>query len=168
MTPEQLYFNTMLEYRSGKLYRRNSTSGCDIDKPVGTVEKKGYLSFRMDYRFLKVHRVVWVMFNGPIPEGMQIDHIDGDRANNKIENLRVCYQSSNQHNRKLNSNSSSGVKGLRWHKRDRLWVARVQTRGDRIERRFEDREDAVQWLIETRILLHGAFVNHGVHKKDQI
>lgn len=43
----------------------------------------------------KTHRVVWELFNGPIPEGLVIDHIDGDKHNNKISNLRCVTKQQN-------------------------------------------------------------------------
>lgn len=46
----------------------------------------------------KVHKLVWEAFNGPIPEGMQIDHRDGDKTNNMLENLRCVTPKENQHN----------------------------------------------------------------------
>tara|TARA_R110001583_G_C5453918_1_gene391184 strand:+ start:64 stop:663 length:600 start_codon:yes stop_codon:yes gene_type:complete len=55
-----------------------------------------------------IHRIV--MGN---PEGMDIDHINGDRLDNRKENLRVCTRSQNSQNKKLRSNSKSGFKGVR-------------------------------------------------------
>ena len=48
--------------------------------------------------FFYVHRLVYTAFNGPIPEGMQIDHIDGDKSNNKLTNLRAVSPKVNSNN----------------------------------------------------------------------
>ena len=47
------------------------------------------------------HRIIWEMHHGPIPKGMQIDHIDGDCANNKLENLRLATNRENSCNREV-------------------------------------------------------------------
>ena len=59
-----------------------------------------------------VHRVVYILCNGEIPEGMVIDHIDGDPFNNKINNLRAVTKKINARNTKLSSANTSGVKGV--------------------------------------------------------
>jgi hypothetical protein len=46
-------------------------------------------------RTLKVHRIVWEWFNGDIPQGIHVDHIDGDKTNNHIDNLRLLSASEN-------------------------------------------------------------------------
>ena len=59
------------------------------------------------------HRVIWELFNGPIPEGMVIDHLDGNSSNNLISNLALKTPSGNQRNRKKNKNNTSGKTGVR-------------------------------------------------------
>jgi hypothetical protein len=59
----------------------------------------------------RAHRIIWMMFNGNLPKE-QLDHIDGDRANNRIENLRECSNTENQQNRKLNKDNKTGFTGV--------------------------------------------------------
>lgn len=66
------------------------------------VDKKHYL----------VHRVIYELIVGDIPEGMMIDHLDGDYRNNAIENLRVVTRSVNARNAKKNDTNKSGVAGV--------------------------------------------------------
>ena len=63
------------------------------------------------------------MFNGYFPQ--EVDHIDGNKTNNKIENLRAATKSQNQHNSKINKNNKSGVKGVCWDKRKNKWKSQV-------------------------------------------
>jgi hypothetical protein len=68
-----------------------------IDMPDGS---KGYRNVRLPdesgrWRTFKAHRLVWWWHHGPVPDGLQIDHIDGDKSNNRIENLRVVTQAEN-------------------------------------------------------------------------
>jgi hypothetical protein len=54
-----------------------------------------------------------------------LDHINNDRHDNRIENLRAVSARQNQHNRSINKNSTSGVKGVYWHKQSGKWMAKV-------------------------------------------
>lgn len=58
------------------------------------------------------HRIIWELISGPIPEGLQIDHIDGDRLNNRIENLRLVTPALNMRNRATGKHNRSGTKGV--------------------------------------------------------
>lgn len=62
---------------------------------------------------LYVHRIIWEMINGPIPEGMVIDHIDGNTLNNKLENIRLVTRTQNQRNSKTPRNNTSGEVGIK-------------------------------------------------------
>ncbi len=59
-----------------------------------------------------VSRVIWEMVHGPIPEGMIIDHLDGNALNNRIENLACKTRGENMHNRKINKNNKTGFPGI--------------------------------------------------------
>lgn len=59
---------------------------------------RGYLTVYANKKMYQVHRLVWEAFNGPIPEGYTIDHIDTDRTNNKLNNLRCCTLKENVNN----------------------------------------------------------------------
>lgn len=69
-----------------------------------------------------LHRHVWAQANGPIPEGKVIDHINGDRYDNRLENLRLVTQGQNLMNRP----SSVGVV---WSKQARKWQAQIKVGG---------------------------------------
>lgn len=66
-------------------------------------EWNGYLTVNLktvdsQHLFFKYHRVIWYYFNGEIPEGYEIDHINGDRADNRLENLRIVTHTENVNN----------------------------------------------------------------------
>ena len=84
-----------------------------------------------------------------------IDHIDNDRANNNIHNLRIATISQNQMNRKLNKNNKSGIKGLRFSKN--RWLAQIRFNHVNIHKSFVNKEDAIQFLFNNRPKLHGDF-----------
>ena len=71
------------------------------------------------------HRIIWEMCNGPIPDGMLVDHIDNDATNNRLSNLRLATKSQNGMNRGANKGSLSGLKGVWQDKRDGAWQADI-------------------------------------------
>src|SRR5215469_1292035 len=82
------------------------------DKPAGKAHCRGYLRITLDYKDYLLHRLAWLLGHGePVP-GM-LDHIDGDRRNNRIANLRAATQSENNWNSRLRKNNLVGVKGVR-------------------------------------------------------
>lgn len=110
----------MLIYRDGCLFKPGS------DKQVGYFEKSnGY--WRHTYKGKKQynHRVIWWMHYGDIPSGMQVDHINQDRTDNRIENLRLVTHQENNRNKGLNKNSTSGYLGVSWSKAYSRWVAHI-------------------------------------------
>lgn len=101
------------DWLSGMNYQIKKASKGD---PVGTVDtsKKGYSkwSLKVNNKTYTISRIVWEIFNGPIPKGMQIDHINGNSLDNKISNLRLVSNRQNSHNQKMKSTNTSGVNGV--------------------------------------------------------
>lgn len=93
-------------------------------KEAGGFSPAGYRLAYAQGRLIPSHRVAWCMYYGDWPAG-QIDHIDGDRANNRINNLRVVTIAVNLRNREYKPRGRSGVVGVYWHKRSRKWQARL-------------------------------------------
>jgi len=102
-------WNKIFEYHKGNLLRKYSK---DPLNHVGWVNSCGYLQTEYAGKTYMVHRIIWEMFNGALAREQQIDHIDRDPLNNKIENLRVCTQSQNQINSRTPRNNTSGYKGV--------------------------------------------------------
>lgn len=87
---------------------------------AGSVKADGrYRSFVYQGRRYYSHRVAWEIAKGPIPEGMCIDHIDGDGLNNRLKNLRVTTLSGNQRNSRLAKSNRTGVAGVHHHSNGR-------------------------------------------------
>lgn len=104
-------------------------------------DKDGYLIGRLDGRRRKAHRLIWKMVHGTEPQ--EIDHIDGDRTDNRPGNLRSVSKAVNARNRALQSNNTSGCVGVLWTK-DR-WEARIKLNGrTTCLGRFHNFEDAVK------------------------
>lgn len=71
----------------------------------------GYITIQVDGQSYHSHRLVWLYNYGEFPEE-QIDHIDGSRNNNKLENLREASHSENMRNSKIRSHNTSGITGV--------------------------------------------------------
>lgn len=98
-------------------------------KPALTaINSVGYRVGAINGHQYLAHRVVWALANGEWPSD-QIDHINGCRTDNRIVNLRQTDHKWNQRNRRLNSNSQSGVTGV--HFRGGRWVAGIVADGKR-------------------------------------
>ena len=112
------YLHQLFEYREGKLYwkiqRTNKTKAGML---VGSFAE--YNTVCLNRKKIGVHRIVFMMFHGYMPDF--IDHIDGNRLNNKIENLRPATNIQNQQNAKLSVKNTSGYKNVCWAKSHNKW-----------------------------------------------
>jgi hypothetical protein len=103
-------------------------------------------------------RLVWMWHYGEDPGDLEIDHIDGNRANDRIENLRLATRSQQQWNVATNSRNTSGVKGVSFYKRLGLWRADIQVNGkQKTLGYFKERAQAVSAYKQAAVVLHGAF-----------
>jgi hypothetical protein len=104
------------------------------------------------------HRIISEMFDGPIPEGIQIDHADGNPFNNRRSNHRRATPTQNRHNMRITSRNSCGVKGVYYEKSRGLWVATLRSNGT-IYRlgRFQTKGLAAVARAKAAIRYHGEF-----------
>ena len=117
---------------------------------VGSLFKKKYLA----------HRVIWAMRTGAWP-AEQIDHINHIRTDNRIVNLREATQTDNSRNQSLSKNNTSGVTGVSWCARDRLWTATIGHEGDAVQLgHYKNKNDAV-FAREAAERKYGYHRNHG-------
>lgn len=89
--------------------------------------KSGYPSGAIAKKYIAAHRAAWCLHYGHWPEGF-IDHINGDRSDNRIENLRLVDNQTNCKNQKLRRTNKSGVMGVRWHATKRRWDVSIGSR----------------------------------------
>ena len=125
---------------TGHLIRKKTTSSRSLSGQIaGSLNRDGYLRVKVNRVEYMVHRLVWKMTTGEdIPEGMLIDHIDRDRTNNRIENLRLCSPLTNQYNRNPNEGVSYDTRSNQ--NLSKRWVATL--RGKKLGY-YETREEAL-------------------------
>jgi hypothetical protein len=109
--------NELLTYDGTSLYWKKN------NKKAGTINGDGYIHIGIDYKYYKEHRLIYFLFNSFLPD--VIDHIDGNKQNNNIDNLRSCTKSQNSLNAKGKKHSKAQFKGISYDKRYDTYVAAI-------------------------------------------
>lgn len=113
------------QFPSGRKYsaerRAKSWNARHAGKPVGTDNGAGYLTTNISRKSYKVSRIAFALHNGRWPAGF-IDHIDGDRKNNRADNIREATPEMNSRNRDVHRDA---IPGVVWYKPSRKWRAQI-------------------------------------------
>ena len=102
-------------------YRKPSKTGCRAEHKTSN----GYLYIKAAGKQHSASRLAWTLVNGQIPDGLEIDHIDRDKTNNRIDNLRLVDRAGNLRNRKFSQNKC-GATGVSIHRKTGLYRARYK------------------------------------------
>ena len=147
--------------RDGSLRSVNTFNAIYAGRPAFTIDHgNGYLSSTFFQVKAHAHRVAWVWMMGEWPDG-EIDHINGDRSDNRWANLRLVTKSQNMRNAKLRSNNRSGHHGIYWDRSKRRWAATIKGDGRTLHLgRFVQLNDAVAARKAAEAKL-GYHPNHG-------
>ena len=133
-------------------------------KEAGTIDDKGYrricFRFKGKTRWIRLHRLAWFVVHGTLPNG-EIDHIDQNKLNNSIANLRDVSKELNQRNATLKSNNTSGVSGVSWHKQCNKWYAQVKVDGKRYPLGLYDDISEAERVVKEFRSNHGFTETHG-------
>lgn len=123
LTVDQLKIKLSYDPFTGIFTRLASRQKTRVGKIAGCiVGTSGYVVIYVNGKQYYAHRLAWLYVHGAWPTEY-IDHIDCDKANNRITNLRECSHQENRRNNKLQPNNNSGYKGVSWNKRKRKWVS---------------------------------------------
>lgn len=125
-------------------------------------DKRGYLHGHLLSAKVKAHRVIWALIYGAWPDG-EIDHIDGNPANNRLSNLRVVSHALNGRNLKLKKNNTSGHCGVNRRPSGR-WCATVTVNGQTITFGTFDTQDEAIAARKLGEAAHGFHANHGTER----
>ena len=129
-------------------------------KEALTALSNGYKVGPIMCRVVPAHRAAWAIFHGEWPGG-QIDHINGDRSDNRLENLRDIPGRENQKNMKRPSRNTSGTVGVDWFPARNKWRARIRHDGVNIHLGlFSSKEDAIA-TRKAAASEYGYHPNHG-------
>lgn len=127
-------------------------------KAAGNLNKyRGYIYININKGLYRAHRIIWCLVHGEWPPN-EIDHINGNRADNRLENLRLATRSENMRNRVKSPKNSTGFKGVRFHKLSRKYAARITVHRKEIHLGlFEAPEDAFAAYCAAAKKYHGDF-----------
>lgn len=117
-----------LKARPGDAWHIRSWNTKFAGKVTGTPNSHGYLRICLEGVSYKAHRLAWLWFYGRHPSDC-IDHINGDKSDNRIANLRDASHAQNKRNVGRPGNNSSGFKGVYRHTQAGRWVARIKGDG---------------------------------------
>jgi hypothetical protein len=112
----------------------------------------------VDRKTHRVHRIIWEMHNGPVPGGLEIDHRNGIRHDNRLENLRLATRSQNQMNRGCERGTKLGIKGVAYHKNIDRYTVQVSKNKTVLYRGcFRTKGEAAVAYAKASLRYHGAF-----------
>lgn len=164
MEPDDLLRLLRLDPDTGKLFWREHPS--IVRRLWGrqgfqTLTMNGYLSGTIKGKRLYTHRVAFALAHGRWPEGT-IDHINGNKTDNRVENLRDVTHAENHRNMPMPATNKSGVVGVRWNPNKSRWHAQIKRDGQvTFLGSFKSKDEAVaeRKAAERRLGFH---TNHGV------
>jgi hypothetical protein len=124
---------------------------------ISAVNSRGYVTVGFKNATLQAHRVAFALHNGRWPMPF-CDHVNGNKTDNRADNLRECTRALNQHNRRVTRKSKTGVKGV--FPNNRGYLAQVKANGALYNKWFRRLEDAAAYVKQLREQLHGEFARH--------
>lgn len=121
----------LLTWRRRTPSMMNRPELCDLwnrkyaGQPAGAKNSYGYLVVGIARRQIGAHRIAWILSTGEIPDGFQIDHVNGIRDDNRLVNLRAVTVAENNRNMRLQRRNSSGIHGVAYCTRYHCFVSRI-------------------------------------------
>ncbi|EMC4554010.1 HNH endonuclease [Cronobacter sakazakii] len=127
----------------------------------------GYMRVEINKKPIGCHSVIWAMTHGCYPSGM-IDHINGDRSDNRLINLRVTDYDGNAKNQRVPRNNKSGAIGVHWNIQIDKWMASIRVSNKLIHLGcFDDIDDAVSARKKAEVE-YGFHPNHGRNFSNEV
>ena len=149
MVALQTRLHELFLYREGKLIRKVSRGNSKIGSVVGKEDTSGYIRCNVDKKHYLLHRLIWVYHYGDIPKSLQIDHIDRNKLNNNILNLRLVTNQENSYNTK-----SKGV----YKRYYGAYQAKIQANGTSINLgHFKTEGEALEAYKKGKEVYHRSF-----------
>lgn len=123
----------LFEYHDGQLNRKVDRGPARAGSVAGWIDRKGYRLIRIDGVKYLAHRLIYAIVHGVDPGALLVDHIDGDKLNNKIENLRLATNAENgRHRVGHDVRNTSGMRGVYFNKASGKWYGKIKYNGKTI------------------------------------
>lgn len=158
LTLERLRRVLSYDRDTGLFVRRIAAPNAEVGTIAGYIDVNGYRCLDVDGRPYKAHRLVWFYVTGTMPVEY-IDHVNGQKSDNRFANLRLATNSQNQANRGLAQTNTSGTTGVRFEEGRQKWRASITIRGTAINLgRFATKEEATAAYQTARNNAWGEYV----------
>lgn len=161
-TLTQEYLKSILDYDLDTgifTWKINKAKRTKIGDIAGWLDN-GYREIEINDKKYKAHRLAWLYVYGEMPKKL-IDHIDNNRSNNKISNLREATYQTNNENYRTPKTNKSGIKNVSWYKSLNKWVVGISIKKTKKTiGYFDDLELAELVAVEARNKYRGEFANH--------
>lgn len=143
MTLTQDYLKKIFDYKDGNLIRKiKSSNRTKIGDIAGSNNGNGYLRVSVLGKYFYAHRIIFMWHFGHFPN--EIDHIDGNRKNNKINNLRKATHAQNGKNLTLRHSNKIGISGVRFDDDRKKWHSSISVEKKKIHLgRFDNIDQAI-------------------------
>lgn len=126
ITQELLHKMFFYDPNSGSLLFKPYLANKRKNQVVGYLQSNGYMCVSVEGKKHSLHRLIWMFHYGSFPS-KQIDHVNGIKTDNRIENLREANSSENQQNqRQPSASNTSGFLGVTWCKKNKRWVSGIK------------------------------------------
>lgn len=158
MLLSQQLVKSLFDYDDGRLRWRIRPATHILKGDIaGSHSQNRYIQVVWKGQTYVLHKLIFIYHHGWMPE--VVDHIDGNTKNNRIENLRAATKTQNQHNRRANCRSTSGIKNVVKHRNK--WQVSIKKNGRaHYIGTFSDLDAAAKAAVNAREALHGKFARH--------
>jgi len=152
----QEYLKSLFDYKDGELFWKVNKGNRKIGDKAGSINSNGYSHIKIDFCLYKTHRIIFMLNHGFMPKF--IDHINGNKIDNKIENLREATSSQNNQNSQLRKDNKIGIKGVSFCNVHNKWRVAINVYGKQKSiGYFKDLELVELVAIEARDKYHGKY-----------
>lgn len=157
LTIEQLKAAVAYDRDTGKFVWLSARNHYTIGREAGSLDSYGYRRISIGGTFYKAHRLAWMYIYGALPPS-ELDHINGDRDDNRITNLRLADRYINTQNISMRCGNSSGFRGVSFYRPTAKWKAQIRHRNKTTHLGyFETPEDAHAAYVSAKMHIHPGF-----------
>ena len=152
---KELVQNLFDYVEDGTLLWKNPTSrSVKVGDKAGSTDKIGYVIVRISGKAYKAHRIIWLYHYGYMPEN-DLDHIDRNKSNNRITNLREVSKMCNLRNRGVLKSNTSGITGVCYCSYRSKWKSYIKINGiQKTIGYFNDFDSAAQARMDKEVALN--------------
>lgn len=161
--PSREQLRELFHYDGNNLFWRERPSNrVNISLPAGYIKTNGYRVIGVNKKLYRAHRLIWIYNFGDIPEGKETDHINHNKLDNRVKNLRLVTHQGNGKNQSKHKDNTSGITGVYWNKRKKKWHARISVNGKLIHLGYFRSKHTAEIARQIAEIKNGYHKNHGV------